>query len=184
MLPWGHVAFGYLLYSLGIRRRTGVGPDGLAALAVGTQFPDLIDKPLSWTFGVLPSGRSFGHSVFVACAVVALALWLGRRYDRRAAGAAFAGGHVTHLVADSLYPLADGRIGDVTYLLWPVVPADEVEHGLSFVEFFLALEATPTLLFELALFAVAAGVWLRDGSPGLRALRSGAARLTPETSRE
>ena len=60
MLPWGHLAVGYLAYSLAVRVRSGGPPAGLAvaALAVGTQFPDLIDKPLVSWVSVLPSGRS------------------------------------------------------------------------------------------------------------------------------
>ena len=38
----------------------------MLALAIGTQLPDLIDKPLTYQFAVLPSGRSLGHSLFFA----------------------------------------------------------------------------------------------------------------------
>lgn len=57
MWPWGHVGAGYLVYTL-LRRHTGERPAGAAvlALAVGTQFPDLVDKPLGWTVGLLPGG--------------------------------------------------------------------------------------------------------------------------------
>ncbi|WP_101294227.1 metal-dependent hydrolase [Halegenticoccus soli] len=186
MLPWGHVAFGYLLYTLWTRRRTGIGPDGLCALAlaVGSQFPDLIDKPLSWTFGVLPTGRSFAHSAFFAVAVGVAAVWLGRRYGRESAGAAFAFGHVSHLVGDSLYPLLRGDFADMAFWLWPAVPADRIEYDRSFLEFFLSLDPTPTLLFECALAAVALGVWVHDGAPGLGVLRDGATRVGPEIDRE
>ncbi|PSQ17916.1 hypothetical protein BRC99_00275 [Halobacteriales archaeon QS_7_69_60] len=82
MLPWGHLAVGYLAYSLAVRGRTGGPPAGLAtaALAVGTQFPDLIDKPLVAWVSLLPSGRSLGHSLLFAAAC-GVGLWyLGRRF--------------------------------------------------------------------------------------------------------
>ena len=52
VLPWGHLAIGYLCLSLAIRARWRVPPQGPAviAVAIGTQLPDLIDKPLAWTF--------------------------------------------------------------------------------------------------------------------------------------
>jgi hypothetical protein len=60
MWPWEHLAVGYLLYSVSCvlwgRYPTRIG---VAALAFGTQFPDLVDKPLGWWLGVLPSGQSF-----------------------------------------------------------------------------------------------------------------------------
>ena len=75
--PLGHAAFGYVLYSLYTRLHLNHPPQGLAALALafGTQFPDLIDKPLTWTFAVLPYGRSFAHSLFTLVPLLAI-LWL------------------------------------------------------------------------------------------------------------
>jgi len=85
MWPWGHAAVGYLAYSLGYRasdrRLTGAA---VIALGVGTQFPDLIDKPLGWTFGVLPGGRTLAHSLLtVAVVAVVLAIPLGVVSARR-----------------------------------------------------------------------------------------------------
>ena len=49
MWPWEHLAFGYVLYSLGVRTLRGRTPRGppVLVLAVATQVPDLLDKPLA-----------------------------------------------------------------------------------------------------------------------------------------
>lgn len=36
-----------------------------------TQLPDLIDKPLAWSVGILPTGRSLAHSLLTASLVLA-----------------------------------------------------------------------------------------------------------------
>ena len=43
MYPWGHLAVGYLCYSLGVRLCDQRPPAGVAMvpLTIGTQFPDL-----------------------------------------------------------------------------------------------------------------------------------------------
>lgn len=70
MLPLGHLAFAYLWYVA----YAAVGTHRLPArLAVGSQFPDLVDKPLAY-LGVLTYGRSLAHSVF-ALAGCAVAVW-------------------------------------------------------------------------------------------------------------
>lgn len=83
MWPWEHLAFGYVLFSLLVRigRRR---PDDASVylLVLFTQFPDLVDKPLAWTFGILLSGLSVGHSVFVALSVSVVALALGHARGR------------------------------------------------------------------------------------------------------
>ena len=60
MWPWGHLALGYLLHSPLARARFGRPPTDRATLllVIGTQLPDLVDKPLAWWLGVLPAGRS------------------------------------------------------------------------------------------------------------------------------
>lgn len=167
MLPWGHAALGYLLYR--VLRRLG-DPDRpptdaeALALAVGTQFPDLIDKPGAWTLAVVPSGRSVGHAIPVLVPILAL-LWIVASPDRRALVAAFVVGVGSHLLGDSWELLLAGKLGDLTFLLWPFFPVAP-EHGRSFIEFFLSLTLTPTVAAGLVVTAVALGVWYRDGYPG------------------
>lgn len=168
MLPWGHAALGYLLYRPLLladpapdRRPTDAEA---LVLAVGTQLPDLIDKPGAWTFGLIPSGRSVGHSVLVLVPLVAL-LWVVASPTRRSLVVAFAVGTGSHLLGDSWSALVAGEFGRLTFLLWPLYPV-EPERGRSFIDFFLSLTPTPTLAVGLVVSAVAVAVWYRDGCPG------------------
>jgi hypothetical protein len=72
MWPWEHVVVGYLAYSAVSHAVAGRAPSGRAAIAVAfaALLPDLVDKPLAWGLGVLPSGRSFAHSLVVAVPTV------------------------------------------------------------------------------------------------------------------
>lgn len=194
MLPWGHAAVGYLLYSGWGRLRRDTPPRGIAviALAIGTQFPDLVDKPLSWTFAVLPTGRSLAHSLLtlsvLAIGLVTFARWYDRK-SRTTTGSvvaptsmtmrpsqigtitvtAFLIGYGSHLLADVAAGIATGN-ATLAYLLYPLFPVGASEHGYSFLEFFLSLTLTPLLAFEIVLTAIAIGVWLWDGRPGLETL--------------
>ena len=73
MWPWEHVAFGYVLYSLGSHaiRREPPAEWTVFALGLGTLVPDLVDKPLSWSLGLFPTGYSVAHSALVAVPTVA-----------------------------------------------------------------------------------------------------------------
>lgn len=176
MWPWGHLAVGYLAFVAGRRAPPG-GPAALL-LALGTQFPDIVDKPLAWHLGVIPNGRSLTHSAIVATAIVALVWWYAARRDRTDLALAFGVGYASHLAADALYPLLDGRLADLAFLAWPVLPAVEYTGSTSitarFAELVAAIaagQAPGTLAFELALAAVAAALWTRHGYPGLGTLR-------------
>lgn len=177
MWPWGHAALGYLAYTV-LRRRVGERPAGLAvvALAVGTQFPDLVDKPLGWTVGLLPGGRSLAHSLLTLAVLAGAVLALARRVRHRAVGRAFLVGVALHLAGDSLYPALRGEFGDLTFLLWPVLPMPEPELAQSFSAHVAVVEPGPTFVFELLLVAAALAAWHDDGHPGLGTLRRGAVR--------
>jgi len=171
MWPWGHLAVGYLCY-VGWRRHTESSTTGFAPalatlvlLAIGTQFPDLIDKPLAWTVHVLPAGRTLAHSALVA---VPIALGGIRVLDPES-GAAFAIGYWSHLVADSVWPLFEGQVGSLAFLLWPVLPLPTYEIAPSFGAHFAAFTVTPQVATEFALFGLAVGHWLSVGRPGLSA---------------
>ncbi|AUV82564.1 metal-dependent hydrolase [Salinigranum rubrum] len=168
MLPWAHAAFGYLLYHV-YTTRANSRPAGFAALALvfGTQFPDLVDKPLAWTFGVLPSGRSLGHSVFALLLVCGVLYVLFDESHHRTL-LAFALGFASHLVADGVYPAFEGEFAQFGYLFWPLTSAPLSDEGMSFVEFFTTLEPSGWVLFGLGLTAVGLVVWARDGYPGVR----------------
>ena len=178
MWPWEHLAFGYLLYSLA-RRARGDLPTGAAAVALGfgTQFPDLVDKPLTWTFGLLPGG-TFAHTVFVALPVVAVALAAGRRVGRPHVATGFSVGYLSHLLGDVVYPIVIGDALNPGRFFWPLLPNTPsprpglLENFLYYFGQFQSHIGSPSgwvvVAFELALLAAAAGLWVADGAPGIR----------------
>lgn len=142
----------------------------VVAVVVGTQMPDLIDKPLAYATTILPYGRSLGHSGVLALLVAGASLALARTYGQ--APVAFAVGWVSHLVADAVGIVVEGSWAHLWYYVgWPMFPLPEVDHHDGLVEYLLSLEATVLLGVELALVALAAGLWIADGCPGLRQLR-------------
>lgn len=174
MLPWEHLAVGYLLYSLWVHLRQGRGPTGLpvVVLAVATQLPDLIDKPLGWWLGVLPS-IGLGHSLFFAFPVVLLAwMFSGARY-----ALPLGVGLITHLLADVFFKAVVGGRIEYEFVFWPLVE-QPVSEGVSFlsqfrywmanfVEFLSSPEGLAYLGFELSLLGAALLLWVYDGFPGL-----------------
>lgn len=168
MWPWGHLAVGYLLYSLGLRR-AGRRPEypEVVLLAFGTQFPDLVDKPLAWTFGLLDSGRSLGHSVLVAAVVLVILYAVLRPRVGRSPVIAFAVGYLSHPLADLPFDrILVGEFEFASYLVWPWLPPPPYETEPSFVAHIMAYQLGPFEAFQLLLFVVAAYVWYRDGAPG------------------
>lgn len=175
MWPWEHLAVGYICYSAWARYRHGRPPTDGAVLMVAfaTQLPDLIDKPLAWGLGLLPNGRSLGHSlVFALPTTVATLYAFGRRL-----AAAFVIGYVSHLLSDVFgYWVVVGTVS-YGYLLWPFVerPAVDPPNVIFQVNLFLNLfqeflgspEGQLYLLFESVLLGAALILWARDGYPGL-----------------
>lgn len=174
MWPWGHAALGYILYRVYLYYRGETQVRGLAVvvLAIGTQFPDLVDKPLAWTFGILQSGRSLGHSVVTTGVVVGVCWYVARSTGRRYLVSALAVGIYGHLLGDGIYPTIAGDFRHLGFLVWPFVPPVDIESSGGIIAHLLAVEPTPTVLFELGLTCVAVGLWYRDGMPGLRELTS------------
>jgi membrane-bound metal-dependent hydrolase YbcI (DUF457 family) len=181
MWPWAHLAVGYLLYTAFVRAtgRTPTGPT-VIALAVGTQFPDLVDKPLAWTVAVLPTGRSLAHSLVTIAAILLVlsAATRGSRASYRPLVGAFGLGAVSHSLSDYLPVALAGDPGAWRFLFWPVVPfrpVDLVETS-SFLEQFASLSPTPRTTAGLALFTLATAAWVTDGTPGVETLRAVGAR--------
>ncbi|WP_135807133.1 metal-dependent hydrolase [Halorussus marinus] len=183
MWPWEHLAVGYLAYSLSCHLRGDGAPGGwpAVALAVGTQFPDLLDKPLSWSLGVVASGQSVAHSVLLAVPVSALAIGAATGVGRRRVGEGFAVGYLSHLPSDVFYPLVRGARPNVDAVLWPLAsaPAGEANAGLlatarrlfdRYAGELLAGEPTPYLAVELGLLVGVVALWVYDGMPPVGAL--------------
>ncbi|WP_224270053.1 metal-dependent hydrolase [Haloprofundus salinisoli] len=168
-MPWGHLGFGYVLYTLFVhavyRRRPADGPT--LALAFGTQFPDLVDKPLAWAVQLLPSGRSLAHSLFVAAVVVAVVTVVAARRGYPAAGPAFGIGYLSHLVGDSYTTLLGGRFSEATFLLWPLYPITEPDDVDEVLVDLVSLPLGPELAVTLVLGVCVFALWVVDGRPGL-----------------
>jgi len=177
MWPWEHLASGYIVYSLVNRAVGGERPTGAeaTALAVGTQFPDLIDKPLGWGTSILPSGISLAHSLLCAVPVSLTAIALARYLGVRKVGLAFAVGYLAHLPGDIVYPMVLGGEPRLAFLLWPLLetpasaPASITGHVWGLFAQFLDLLGTPTgrlyAVAELLVLGTALGAWLLDGRP-------------------
>lgn len=182
MLPWDHLAIGYIAYSL-LLRLLGDRPtdEGWLAVVIGSQFPDLIDKPLSWTVSALPSGTSLAHSLLVAVPSVTILTVLAARYGRGRTAVGFGVAYLLHLPADLLYgPLIRGNLTRLDYgvLLWPLVsqPVGQTSDGLltttlyylsRYYVYLQSPEAIVYVLLEVALIGGALWLWIVDGRPGL-----------------
>ncbi|WP_211694198.1 metal-dependent hydrolase [Natronomonas salina] len=181
MLPWGHFAVAYLLYSLYSRRRLNRPPPAGPTLAVGVGaiFADLVDKPLGWGLGIIPS-RSLGHSLIVAIPLLAVVYAVARVYDREATATAFSISHLVHLFTDLQPRLLLGFPIRNRYLLWPLVTErqftywERVFEPPAIVELLvLPLTFRPVfMLLEFVILAFAIRRWRADGRPGLDYLRA------------
>ncbi|MBX0323137.1 metal-dependent hydrolase [Halomicroarcula sp. F13] len=183
MWPWEHLAVGYLLYSLVVRatgRSRPRGPDVLA-VGLGSQFPDLVDKPLGWGTTLLPSGTSLAHSLLFAVPVATLVVLVAARYRRSSIGIAFAVAYLAHIPSDVVYPLVLGDELRLGFVLWPLIPADPMPPTNVFARVghlftdFLAVVSTQAglrfLFLEAFLLGVTLLVWHADGLPGLELVR-------------
>ncbi len=178
MWPWEHVAVAYVIFSLTVNALTGSAPRNGECLAVvaGSLFPDLIDKPLGWAFGVVPS-VSLAHSVFVAvpCSLVVVAS--GYLTGRLLCAFGFSTGYLLHLPGDALFStITRGHAPVWELLLWPVAsppvdpPGDFVYNVWFYFDNYRVLLVDPNnawfLAFELALLGTAVALWVADGMPG------------------
>lgn len=190
MWPWEHVVIGYLAYSLCCRAYYGRPPRGGEAFAAvfGSVFPDLIDKPLAWQFGVFETGYAIAHSVFFAVPLAIVVGLMTRSRGRPDIGVAFGLGYLLHLPSDVVDGYLRGGIFDVRIVLWPLESERGIRRTEGFLEEFLRLFGRyqhELLAGELSLYvqvqlgiAVLAGlVWLADGAPVARELASGVYRL-------
>ena len=168
MMPLSHLAFGYLLVSVLVRAVPGWEMDRttVALVALGTQLPDLVDKPLAWTFHILPSGRSLGHSLFAMAAVCALVGYYCRRRGRDDLGAAFAVGYGSHLIGDGYGYLLSGEYAYLSSLGWPLLPPPPYGDEGTFLTHLPEFAFTPGLLAQVTLLAILYVVWIEDGAPG------------------
>ncbi|ELY76568.1 membrane-bound metal-dependent hydrolase [Natrinema pellirubrum DSM 15624] len=151
----------------------------MVALAIGSQFPDLIDKPFAWTLGLLPGGRTLTHSVFVAALLLPIAYSLARRFGWPEAGMAFAIGHASHLLSD-IPPTAilDRDLSATTFLFWPILEPPQYQTPGSILAGFLRYSMGWYEWVQLGLVVVALIAWYYDGAPGLGYGRRALERIT------
>ena len=179
MWPLGHAAVAYLCYTALSRARGGPPGGGAAVvLLVGSQVPDLVDKPLAWYLGVLPTGRTLAHSFVVIGPLVVAVSLLAARYSRPEYGVAFGVGAVSHVLVDALPALWGGT--DPGFLLWPLIPVEPYDNGAPTVTaLFVESLGDPYFLSEFVLAALALVVWRQDGYPGLGVIRQVGRRWLP-----
>lgn len=196
MMPWGHLAVGYLVYTMLIRVRGHRAPTGVPtlALAFATQLPDLVDKPLNWWFSIF-DGRGISHSLFTVTALCALVFFIARAYDQDELPVAFSIGMYTHLLGDAGSALLSGQFDRATFLVWPLLPAptypkdslaDHLDAWLAFLR--MAPNAPVEFLtsrfgFQILLSIVLFGIWASDGFPGVGTLWRLVTRRADDTAR-
>lgn len=88
-------------------------------------FADLVDKPLAWTFGIVPSGRMVAHSIAISIPLVVGVLLVAYWVDRPAHGVVFTWGHLSHLAGD-FYPVLSRGSEYYFYpnMFWPLMEAN------------------------------------------------------------
>lgn len=168
MWPIGHVAGAYILYSLYRAENDGIGDITVFALVLGSLFPDLVDKPLAWYIGILPTGRSLGHSFLFIIPVCVAAYLVTRRFQRGEWGIAFAIGAVSHLVLDALPVLWDAE-ASAGFLLYPIVPIETYDNGAPTIMGLLLNSLNdPYFHLEFVFLAIALVLWHRHQYPGIQ----------------
>jgi len=153
MWPWGHaiLAYGVVTLLMILYRRRSLGGAEAVAVVIGSQIPDLIDKPLGWTLGLLPSGRSLGHSLFTWVVLSALLVLLLRRLDRQSLALPVIGGFLVGILTDVPRAVLAGDFSMATFLLWPVLPSPVYDVEPSILANFARVQ--PADVERLLLFA-------------------------------
>jgi membrane-bound metal-dependent hydrolase YbcI (DUF457 family) len=153
MMPWGHFVVGAVPFvGISLARYRSFPPGHvLFALALGTQFPDIVDKPLAWGLDIIVNGRMFMHSLVFAVPVSIAVLVLAARYGARRSGVAFVFGYLLHLPGD----FYSAVVGPNTYvprnMVWPLLGTRTVsEPGFVDQPALLTLSTT-----DIAMLAVA-----------------------------
>lgn len=116
------VAFLPMMAYVVVRDKRLPSPRFIAIVFLGSQFPDLIDKPLAYQVGIIPSGRVFGHSLPVALPFLFVVGLYGWQTDRSRLSVAFVFGYLSHLFADNYTSFLKPNPQFPSDLLWPFAP--------------------------------------------------------------
>lgn len=121
MSPLEHFLAGFVpvlvYFILRYRQLPSVGV--VFVIFVGSQFPDLVDKPLSLA-NVIPWGRVFMHSLPFALPVAAVVLLYAVATDQQHLGVGFVFAYLLHIPGDWYGRLLSGEIPPD--ILWPIMP--------------------------------------------------------------
>lgn len=161
MFPHEHllVALLPIVVYVGVRDRQLPTRGVVFATVVGSQFPDLIDKPLAHQFGILPSGRVFMHSLPFAIPIAVCILAYGWQTNRPRVAGAFVVAYVLHLVGDTYQILRTRQIP--ADLLWPFVAAQS-RPKVPFWAGVGGINVRLWTVFSVAVLTVTLGMVLRD----------------------
>ena len=127
MLPLEHFLFAALplVAYVAVRYRRLPRGHTLLFVLLATQLPDLIDKPLAWTFGVIPSGRMLAHSLVIAVPLLSLGCVLAARRGWGRPAAVFSLAYLSHIAGDFYQILWQGsEYYFFPNLFWPLLAAN------------------------------------------------------------
>lgn len=137
-------------------------------VVAGAALPDVLDKPLAMV-GVFELYQTVGHSL-LALVVAAVAIAAGRNAVAGSLGRnglALWVGWASHLAADAVHMVVNGRPADVRFLAWPFVhhvPAVQLPP----VEFLFHYLWTPSFFLEVAIWLGVVVVLLNGSVLGAR----------------
>lgn len=124
MFPIGHFLFAFLPICAYVVVRDRKRPTlQIVAIAFfGSQFPDLIDKPLYHEARSLitASGRAGAHSLPIAILISLVVIWYAGATDRPRAGFVFVFAYGSHILGDYYQILLDPNTSLPPNLWWPL----------------------------------------------------------------
>lgn len=140
-----------------------------SAVAIGTLFLDLVDKPLALATNSIP-GRSLTHSM-ITTAILLMLGWLWAREDPKRCRIAIAGGlgYVSHLGADVVDYFSLDH-GTLRFFLWPVLSPESYIQPVS--DLLQLLDSTLYVVVQTGITVLAVVLWVYDGMHGVSVLRS------------
>ena len=137
-------------YTVVRRRRIPSGAVVLTAVWAGL-FADLVDKPLAWQLGLIPSGRMVAHSLVLSVPLIVGVLLSTVRINHLQYGLVFAWGHLSHIAVDFSSVLSRGTESYwFPNLFWPLLPANP-DRTVGYADNLPVFDLT--LLIELCLLA-------------------------------
>ena len=128
MLPHEHfiTAFVPVVAYFAIRYRQLPSAGVVFVVFVGSQFPDLVDKPLTLA-NLIPWGRVFMHSLPFALPIATIVLLYAVATDQQHLGGGFVFAYLLHIPGDWYGRLLSGEIPPD--LLWPIMSIPAHPHA-------------------------------------------------------